>query len=192
MSKGHRPKQTAPANGLVDNERIKGALQIIAAVIITALVLLSGNYIREFSHLGYLGAFIISLLSSATVIIPAPGWAIIIAMGRMLDPITLGVVAGIGAGIGEMTGYLVGYGGREIIEGKNAKKFEQQKEWLKKSEIGAIFILALIPNPVFDLAGITAGALEIPWWKFLLACIAGKIIKFVAFAYLGLWSTGYF
>jgi len=174
------------------SERWKGAIQICAAILITALVIAASPYIVQFRHLGYMGAFIISLLSSATVIIPAPGWIVIVAMGRMLDPIVLGIVAGVGAGIGELTGYMVGYGSREVIEGENAKKFAQQKEWLQKSEVITIFVLAAIPNPLFDLAGIAAGALKMPWWKFLLACIAGKIVKFVAFAYLGLWSIKYF
>ena len=82
MSERRKAKKAEPAKKPFIDERAKGALQIIAAIIITALVLLSGNYIREFSRLGYLGAFIISLLSSATVIIPAPGWALIIAMGE--------------------------------------------------------------------------------------------------------------
>lgn len=174
------------------DERMKGALGILAALAITALVFILSPEIAKLGSLGYIGAFFISLLSSATIVIPAPGLAIVMAMGRTLNPVLLGVTAGIGAGIGEMTGYLLGYGGREIIEGNKHKQFLQHKEWLKKYDVLAIFALAAIPNPVFDLAGIAAGALKMPPWKFLLACVAGNVVKFVVFAHFGLWSKWIF
>ena len=49
----------------------------------------------------------------------------------------------------------------------------------------ALFILAILPFPVFDVAGILAGALRMPVVKFLAVVIAGKIIKHVLAACLG-------
>lgn len=48
-----------------------------------------------------------------------------------------------------------------------------------------ILVLAIIPNPLFDMAGMIAGVLKMPVWKFLIFCTVGKIIKMLAFAYLG-------
>jgi uncharacterized membrane protein YdjX (TVP38/TMEM64 family) len=45
-----------------------------------------------------------------------------------------------------------------------------------------IFLLALIPNPLFDIAGMVAGALKMPMWRFLLWVWLGKCIKMLAFA----------
>ena len=59
------------------------------------------------------------------------------------------------------------------------------KRYMEKYGLLTIFFLSVIPNPVMDLAGISAGALKMPIWKFLLACFVGKIIKNVAVAYLG-------
>uniref|UniRef100_A0A7C9ACS1 Vacuole membrane protein KMS1 n=1 Tax=Opuntia streptacantha TaxID=393608 RepID=A0A7C9ACS1_OPUST len=39
-----------------------------------------------------------------------------------------------------------------------------------------ILLLASIPNPLFDLAGIMCGQLGIPFWKFFLATLVGKAI----------------
>jgi len=59
-----------------------------------------------------------------------------------------------------------------------------------------IVALAFIPNPLFDLAGMASGALKLPLWKFLLACVIGKILKMLMFAYAGHysidWITGLF
>ena len=53
-----------------------------------------------------------------------------------------------------------------------------------------LFVLSAIPNPLFDLAGISAGVLHYPVARFLLACWLGKTIKALALAYLGSVSVG--
>ena len=40
-----------------------------------------------------------------------------------------------------------------------------------------ILLLALIPNPFFDLAGIAAGSLKIPISQFFIFCAIGEILK---------------
>jgi membrane protein YqaA with SNARE-associated domain len=42
----------------------------------------------------------------------------------------------------------------------------------------AIFVLAAIPNPIFDMGGILAGMARMAWWKFLTAAVLGKTIRF--------------
>lgn len=37
-------------------------------------------------------------------------------------------------------------------------------------------VLASVPNPLFDLAGIMCGQLGIPFWKFFIATVIGKAI----------------
>lgn len=173
-------------------EKIKGYISVAAAVLITLTVLLATPMLKQFEAYGYAGASFIAMLSSATIIIPAPGWALIIAMGRTLDPVLLGIVAGVGSGIGELTGYLAGAGGERIWDRKKINVYNRHKEQLKKSAPLTIFILAAIPNPIFDIAGIASGAMRIPVWKFLVPCILGKIIKCIVFAYLGNYSNLYF
>jgi len=50
-----------------------------------------------------------------------------------------------------------------------------------------VFLLALVPNPVFDIAGLTAGILKMPVLKYLFWCLLGKIGKMLIFAYAGGW-----
>ncbi|MFH1221631.1 MAG: VTT domain-containing protein [Candidatus Micrarchaeota archaeon] len=172
---------------LSDGDKVKAAVQIILGIVIAVLVLLFSNQIALLKDYGYIGVFLISLLSSATVLIPAPGWAIVIAMGGVLNPYLVGIAAGIGSGIGEITGYAVGSGAATIIaqDSKEAK-------WIKKYDLLAIFLLAFIPNPVFDVAGLAAGALRVPVWKFLLATILGRTLRFILLAYFGAWALAQF
>jgi uncharacterized membrane protein YdjX (TVP38/TMEM64 family) len=53
----------------------------------------------------------------------------------------------------------------------------------------AIIILAFVPNPFFDLAGIAAGTLRIPLSGFLFFCALGKIGKMLVFAFAGASSV---
>jgi len=169
------------------------ATQLIAlAILITVAAVVLFPDFREFRHLGYFGAFLIALISSATVFFPIPGWAIIGAMGRVMDPILLAIAAGLGAGIGELTSYMLGYGGVELIHYQKLKQYRQGKEWIKKYDALAIFVLAAIPNPIFDLAGIAAGAMEMPLWRFLIPCILGNMVKGLLVAELGLLSLRWF
>ena len=48
-----------------------------------------------------------------------------------------------------------------------------------------IFLCAVTPNPLFDLAGIAAGSLRFPVWKFFLACWPGQVAKSLVQAYFG-------
>jgi membrane protein YqaA with SNARE-associated domain len=50
-----------------------------------------------------------------------------------------------------------------------------------------VFVLAAIPLPLIDLAGLSAGALGMSFWRFEIACILGKVMRFVPVALLGQW-----
>jgi len=45
--------------------------------------------------------------------------------------------------------------------------------------------MAVIPNPVFDLVGYSAGVAKLPLWKFLLAACCGNILKMMFFSFGG-------
>jgi uncharacterized membrane protein YdjX (TVP38/TMEM64 family) len=53
---------------------------------------------------------------------------------------------------------------------------------MRRFGLWVILALSVIPNPLFDLAGIAAGALKIPLYQFLLVCWLGKTVKTTAFA----------
>ena len=165
-------------------------LQILALLFVVALsvfLLLNRDKVAELQVYGYLGVFIISIITCSSIVVPVPGWILIATMAFALNnPFLVGIVSGLGGTIGEMTGYLLGYGGRLAVD--NVGLYTRMVRWMKRWGSVTIFVLALIPNPLFDVAGIAAGALRIPVWKFLLAAGAGKIIKAVVTAFAGAGS----
>jgi uncharacterized membrane protein YdjX (TVP38/TMEM64 family) len=48
-----------------------------------------------------------------------------------------------------------------------------------------IFLLAVIPNPLFDVAGVIAGALKVRLPVFLFWCWIGETLKMLFFALAG-------
>lgn len=144
------------------------------------------DHAEEFAAYGYPGIFVISLLANATVLVPAPGAAMVFAMGGVFSPLLVGIVAGTGAAIGELSGYAAGFSGQVVAE--RTKIYDRIEHWMERYGTLTIFVLAAVPNPFFDLAGIAAGALKMPVHKFLLAGLFGKIIKMWIFAYAGAYS----
>lgn len=164
-------------------------VSLVAVVAISVWIFSIRDKTAQLAAFGYPGVFVISLLANATVLLPAPGVAVVFAMGSIFNPFILGVVAGVGSALGELSGYLAGYSGQAVIE--RADIYERIKPYVSKYGGAAIFVLAAIPNPFFDLGGIAAGALKIPISTFLVWCILGKIIKMFLFAYAGAHSINW-
>ena len=171
------------------DKKLDGFLHIAFAIAVVVVVLIFSRDLWALKRFGYWGAFVISLLSSATILIPMPSWVVIAAMGRYLNPYMLGLVAGVGSAIGEMTGYSAGEGAMELLEGR-VKETKDIHRFVDKYGVLAIFAFAFIPNPLFDIAGIAAGAGKIPWWQFLFACAAGRILRYMLLAMIGNFSLG--
>jgi uncharacterized membrane protein YdjX (TVP38/TMEM64 family) len=141
------------------------------------------NIKENFEGYEYLGVFIISLVLNATVIIPVSAMAIIASLGPVFPPAFLvGAVGGIGAAIGEMTGYIAGRAGRDLLA-KN-KIYIRVEGWVQRWGMFAVFVLSVFPF-LFDIVGIIAGATRMPLWKFFFACLLGRMILYIAVAYIG-------
>jgi len=141
---------------------------------------------KELAKFGYPGIFLLSILANATIVLPAPGVLFVFAMGAVFHPVGVAIAAGLGAAVGELSGYLAGFSGQGVVEHK--ENYERLRGWMERHSTLSylvIVVLAFIPNPFFDLAGIAAGTLRFPVTHFLFFCAIGKILKMLLFAYAG-------
>lgn len=150
---------------------------------ISVFLFLNRDQVQRLQGYGYPGIFLFNLLSSATLILPVPGIAVTSLMGAVFNPFWVAIAAGSGAALGEISGYLTGFSGQTVVERTPA--YERIEGWMKKYGELTILVLAIIPNPLFDIAGIIAGAMRMKLWRFLLYCWLGKIVKMLFFAYGG-------
>jgi membrane protein YqaA with SNARE-associated domain len=158
-------------------------LSVIFVVAISIYIFSVRDRAQELAVYGYPGIFLLSFMAYATVLLPAPGVAVVFAMGAVFNPLAVALVAGAGAALGELTGYLAGFGSQPVIE--RVKIYERMVQWLKKNGTLSILLLSAIPNPFFDLTGAAAGALKMPVYKFLFWTWIGETIKMLFFAYAG-------
>jgi len=158
-------------------------LAVLTVVGISVYIFSIRDQAEQIAKYGYPGIFLVALMANATVLLPAPGVAVVFAMGSVFNPIGVALAAGTGGAVGELSGYLAGFGGQAIVEKTAA--YARVQPWVQKWGVWAVLILAAIPNPFFDLAGVAAGTLKISVWKFLLFCWIGQTIKMAMFAFAG-------
>jgi membrane protein YqaA with SNARE-associated domain len=166
--------------------KIVPVLSLLLVIAITAALFVYRDKVAELGNYGYLGVFIISLVCSATIILPVPGMLLIFALGATFNPVLVGLVAAFGGTLGEITGYTFGYSGRRIIGGD--KVYIRAERWIRKWGVLTVFVFSLIPPLPIDVIGIVAGSLRFPLWKFLLACFLGKALLYTGMAFAGEWG----
>jgi membrane protein YqaA with SNARE-associated domain len=177
---------TQAGKGFWHRERLHQISALLFVLFLCSLIYIFRNAIEGLEGYGYLGAFLIPLFCCATIIVPVPGLIVVFTLGAVLNPFLVGLISGVGGTIGEMSGYLLGYSGRAAIE--NIGLYQRVENSMKRWGALPLFVLALIPNPLFDIAGAVAGALRFPLWKFIVYSGAGRIIKHTFVAFAGAWG----
>ena len=160
-----------------------GLLLLVAAII--GGVFWGRSYVST-QAVGYGAVALSSLIASGGIIIPVPALAVVCATSVYLNPLFVGLIAGTAETIGELTGYTLGYTGRGLVT--RSRVYQRLEGWMHRQGWLVLLVLSVVPNPLFDLAGITAGALRYPLWGFLAVVLVGKLLKFIAIAYACAWS----
>jgi uncharacterized membrane protein YdjX (TVP38/TMEM64 family) len=186
------PEETPNIEGLPLTQRLsKRTLNVIRLMVLlgvialTVILVINREKIQDLQAFGYPGIFLVSILANATILVPVPGVVFTSAMGAVFNPFWVSIAAGSGAALGELSGYMAGFSGQAVVE--NAERYDRVVRWMRHYGDITILILSFIPNPFFDLAGMLAGVLKMPVWKFLIYCVIGKVLKMMMFAYAGDW-----
>ena len=152
----------------------------------TFAIFLYRDRVSELENLGYIGAFLISLVSNASIALPMPSLLLLFALGAALNPILVGVLGGAGGAIGEISGYMAGRSGRVVS--RNDKWFARAERWMSRWGTLTVFVFSLVPVLPFDAAGVAAGIVYFPIKKFLVSCFLGKTLLYIAMALFGAWG----
>lgn len=165
-------------------------LALLVVVAISVFIFSIRDEAERFAVYGYPGIFLLAFLSYATVLLPAPGVAVVFTMGSVFNPLGVALAAGAGAALGEISGYLAGFSGQAVIE--NADLYERLNRWMSRNGPLTVLVLSAVPNPFFDLAGVAAGALKMPFRRFLFWVWIGETLKMTFFAYFGAGAVNWF
>ena len=142
---------------------------------------------------GYPILWVISGLRASSVLLPIPGSGLTIAAGGLMDPlygipvpIAVGVTAGSAESLGEFTGYYAGINGGKLMEGRRI--YEVIRRWIQKAPFPTMLVMAFMPSPLFDVAGLAAGAARVPIRIFYPAILIGKVARGIMMAAAGYWG----
>ncbi len=175
---------------------------LIGALLPGVVLLFNPGLTDGLAGFGYFGVFLTNLASTATFYFPVPGLTAaaqtLIATEGENDnfPWLVGIAGGIGMAVGEVTAYYAGYLGAEMVRGRELpgpKRFHStinritaRISWLMdRWGMATLFTLSALPNPLFEIAGLTAGSVRMPFRRFLVSVTSGKIVRGVLIAYYG-------
>ena len=162
------------------DRRVQIAVLLLAVAVIAAVWYFRG-YFSSIEAVGYPAVFLLSLLGSVSMVMPVPGLLSVCSTSVVLDPLLVGIVAGVGETIGEASGYALGFGGGSVVEKHRA--YPKVKRWMEERGALVIFAVSVVPNPVFDVVGVAAGAVRYSPVRFFGIVLLGKVLKGVMVAY---------
>jgi membrane protein DedA with SNARE-associated domain len=174
---------------------ILGVLGVVITVFMAAAIILYQDEVASLKNYGYLGAFLISILGGATIIIPVPMLAVVFALGAAMPDVwhvaLLGVAAALGELIGALIIYMTGHGAGRAISTKPGKvqaAYERMLGLMERRGPLTLFIVASIVNPFFYPAALACGALRFGLKKYIFIVLTGKIIKCMTVVYAGYYG----
>jgi membrane protein YqaA with SNARE-associated domain len=169
----------------------------IAGVVITlataAAIVIFDEQVKDMQQYGYIGAFFISILGGATVIIPVPMLAVVFALGGVMPyPWLVGISAALGELVGALIIYMTGHGaGRAISNSRQGwiqRAYDKMLSLMERRGAITLFLVTFIVNPFFYPAAFACGALRFKLKKYITIVLIGKIIKCMTVVYLGYWG----
>lgn len=170
---------------------IVGILGALATFFMAVAVVYFYEFVRTLEGYGYLGAFGISILGGATIIVPVPMLVVVFALGGVLTPYWVGVAAGLGETIGALIIYMTGYGGGTALmysSGKIQSAYLRMMKLIERRGSLALFILSAVLNPFFYPAALAAGASRFGIKRYFFICLVGKTVKGFTVAYAGYYG----
>ncbi len=185
-------KESQVTKGARHWEYYVGILGVVLTIVMAVAVVYFWDFVQGLEGYGYAGAFFISILGGATIVVPVPMLAVVFALGGVLSPYWVGVAAGLGETVGALTIYMTGYGGgTALLNSKHCKvqaAYERLMGLMERRGSWVLFLLSAILNPFFYPAALTAGALRFGIRRYFIICAIGKTIKGMTVAYAGYYG----
>jgi membrane protein DedA with SNARE-associated domain len=167
-------------------EAIIGGISLAVTIALSLLILQHRGYIEQIAHWGYIGCFVISVLTNGTfMILSGFGIVVTFTLGGVLNPAIVGAVAGIGEAIGAIGAYFTGYAGRGLLRDSNNGLYLRFSNIVERHGSKAIFFVSAVLSPLFYPFAVFLGMVRFGWVRFFLATWAGRTVKSMVLAYLG-------
>lgn len=161
-------------------KRIFEFIFVFLIVVFSIVVFIFRDEIGEIGNVGYAGLFLLCLLANSTVLLPAPSLMIAASCALIMNPYMVALFAALGSSLGEFVGYAFGSVSKDL-----SPKFQRIVSKITgkiKNQTLLVFILAVLPLPLFDIVGIYSGGSRMNLLKFSISCFVGKFIKMLVYS----------
>jgi membrane protein YqaA with SNARE-associated domain len=81
--------------------------------------------------------------------------------------------------------FFVGRSGRGAVQDTRFYRWVHMQMRHPWRAFAVLFGLSAPPNPAFDVAGLAAGALGLPYWLFFTAVLLGRMVRIALFVLVG-------
>ena len=175
---------------------VLGIIGVVLTLLMCAAIIYYNDEIQGMQQYGYIGAFFISILGGATIIIPVPMLAVVFALGGAMGNPWQVAIVGVSAALGELVGaltiYMTGHGAGRAISfskhGRIQKAYERMLDLMERRGAIALFAVTSVVNPFFYPAAFACGALRLGLKKYIPIVLVGKIIKCMTVVYAGYYG----
>jgi membrane protein YqaA with SNARE-associated domain len=134
----------------------------------------------------YVGAFLVCFLANALVAVPIPYIPIIAHIGATADNAAIVIaLAAFGSVLGESVAFFIGRAEQGLVSERPIyQRLHRiaERKWLAGL---LLFALAAPLNPLFDVAGLAAGAIGMRYRVFFVAVFAARILRIALIVWLG-------
>jgi membrane protein YqaA with SNARE-associated domain len=159
---------------------------IVFLVAFNVAVFLAPIDYSAFTSFAYLGAFVVTLLANALIAVPIPYIPIVVHIGATADlPALVVFLAALGSVLGESVAFLAGRAELGLVSEQPIYKRLHRVAQRPLLAGAVLFAFAAIPNPVFDVGGLAAGAVGVPYRLFFSAVFAARLVRIAAIVWLG-------
>ena len=154
-------------------------LFLVLVIVFSILIFVFRDKIGQVSNVNYFALFILCFIANSTVFLPAPSLMIAASYALLLNPFYVSLVAALGSTLGEYVGYAFGAVTKDI----SPKVLNGLEKFISKihNQFLLVFILAVLPLPLFYFVGVYSGSTKMNMLKFFIACYLGKFIKLLVY-----------
>ncbi|HUG55585.1 MAG TPA: VTT domain-containing protein [Candidatus Limnocylindrales bacterium] len=158
-----------------------GALLVLAGINLF-VYFLPIDY-QAIGTLAYAGTLIITFVANAAVVLPVPYIPVVAHIAATAEHVWLVVLIGaLGSTLGESVAFAVGRVERDLFSDHALYRRVQRLMGSPWRAGGFLFLFAAPLNPIFDVAGLAAGALGLPYRVFFTAVFLARLVRFAVIA----------
>ena len=140
----------------------------------------------RFTSFAYLGAFVVCLLANALIVIPIPYIPIVAHIGATAaNPALVVALGALGSVLGESVAFLAGRAELGLVS--EHPIYRRLHRVAQRPLLAGVllFVFAAPPNPLFDVGGIAAGAVGVPYRVFFVSVFAARMVRLAVIVWLG-------